>query len=219
MADFKGRAMVFDVETGGFSAEKSGLAEVAVVVVDINSREIIERYQNYILPYGKQYNDKAFEANGLSMSILKNSGVELKTVVKDFIDIANRNKVKAGRRYIKPIAVAHNADFDLGFVDQAIYEITEKSVWDYIHPIPACTLQRMEEMYPNDLDNLPNRKLGTCCEFFGIPLEDAHSALPDTEATAKLYIKLISNAASNGQQSEGSKPEEKINEFRSNFRF
>ena len=42
--------VVLDLETGGFSASKNPITEIAVIVLDINLNEIL-RYENYIKPY------------------------------------------------------------------------------------------------------------------------------------------------------------------------
>ena len=38
---------------------------------------------------------------------------------------------------------------------------------------------------------VPNHKLGTLCEYFGINLENAHTADADIYATMKLFNRLV----------------------------
>lgn len=76
------------------------------------------------------------------------------------------------------VVVAHNAKFDVGFLDAEFSRIGRQWSRD-----PLCTLQLARRR------RLP-LKLGDCCAHFGIVNHGAHHALGDALATAELLSKL-----------------------------
>lgn len=219
MPEFKGRIIVFDVETGGLDCDKAPLCEIALVAVDVQTGDIINTFQSYVKPYMpvSDYNPHALQANGLTVSYITDNGRDRIDVMKDVLAFIKSHSVKVPRRTIKPMLVAHNADFDMGFLGVSLYEALEANVYDFIDPIVICTMRLMQMGYPME-GQIDNHKLGTCCAFFGIPLEDAHSALPDTIATAKLAMKLLFNRGTPVQTGAATQSNQ-INEFRKGFRF
>ncbi|WP_068478503.1 exonuclease domain-containing protein [Pseudoclavibacter helvolus] len=88
------------------------------------------------------------------------------------------------------VVVAHNASFDTRFLG---------AEWNRAGCLPdrvfpssyLCTMQMASTFLPGS-----GRKLADCCAAFDIEIEDAHSALGDAEATAKLlggYLQMSSN--------------------------
>lgn len=79
------------------------------------------------------------------------------------------------------VTVAHNASFDMRFLhaelQRANYAITDR-------PIALCSMKWAGRL-------IGAAKLAHCCEAFGIPLTDAHTALADAYATAQLMPYLL----------------------------
>ena len=80
------------------------------------------------------------------------------------------------------LVAAHNAPFDVGVLIACAKDCG-------VGPLPSqyiCTYELAKALLPG----LPNRKLATLAEVFGIPL-DHHDALSDAVACAKLAIRLM----------------------------
>ena len=77
--------------------------------------------------------------------------------------------------------VGHNVSFDISF----IYNIAKKLSYNFDNPL-MDTL----EMARAKLPGLKNYKLATVVDKLNIVLENAHRAINDATATAKVFIKL-----------------------------
>ncbi|HEX2766002.1 MAG TPA: exonuclease domain-containing protein [Candidatus Limnocylindria bacterium] len=102
-----------------------------------------------------------------------------------FADVAG----EVVQRIAGRVLVAHNLRFDLGFLDAELRRVdAELGVTGGI-----CTLglaSRFGIVGP--------RNLSACCESFGIAHEDAHVALSDAEATARLLSAYLTMAGAAG---------------------
>lgn len=87
--------------------------------------------------------------------------------------------------------VAHNAEFDSSFLRNWFDELNVFFPASYR---PLCTLQRALWLFDENKNLTPpvNYKLGTLCQYFGVPLndDDAHDALADVRATVILYREM-----------------------------
>lgn len=84
------------------------------------------------------------------------------------------------------VFVAHNVAFDFNFLNEHFERMG--------HPmldIPRMdTVELTQILFPT----LSSYHLGDICESLDIPIENAHNALSDAEATANLWMKLIQKA-------------------------
>jgi DNA polymerase-3 subunit alpha (Gram-positive type) len=183
--------IVSDLETGGFSAEKNPITEIALVVVDINLN-IIQEYETLVKPYGDLVIEKqALEVTKMDLNEI-NNGKDSKQVVLELIDIFK--PLKAGK-YTKPIFVGHNFEFfDLKFFIK-LFEFHNKDLFDYIDKHVEDTMWISRKKWGHDNLNA-DFKLTTCCNRAGVEHVQAHRALPDTKATAKLFINLMKSLRS-----------------------
>jgi DNA polymerase III epsilon subunit family exonuclease len=76
------------------------------------------------------------------------------------------------------IIVWHNVSFDFRFLSYYHYQC----MWNYLENETLYTLKIARKLLPE----LPNKKLWTICEYFGITNESAHRAMWDTRATLKV---------------------------------
>ncbi|MDO5100759.1 MAG: exonuclease domain-containing protein [Eubacteriales bacterium] len=74
--------------------------------------------------------------------------------------------------------LGHNVGFDYSFIRQAALN----QGLDY-EPLLMDTLQLARKLLPE----LPSKRLGSCCDHYGISLTHAHRALDDAVAAAQLY--------------------------------
>jgi DNA polymerase III epsilon subunit family exonuclease len=82
------------------------------------------------------------------------------------------------------VLVAHNAGFDLRFLDYEVGRVYE----DYRVGNPSlCTVQLSRRLLP-DIDN---HKLKTVAAHFNVELVNHHRANADALATAKVFINLL----------------------------
>lgn len=82
--------------------------------------------------------------------------------------------------------VAHNADFDFGFLQKAWERFMPDSV-----PVPSFKILDTLELSRLLLHWLPNHRLETVAEYLKIPSKPNHRALNDAEATALIFKELI----------------------------
>jgi DNA polymerase-3 subunit epsilon len=79
--------------------------------------------------------------------------------------------------------VWHNIAFDVRFLNHYHYECFES----YLTNETICTMKLTRRYLPD----LPNKKLWTVCQHFGIVNEQAHRAMSDTLATLKIFQQFL----------------------------
>lgn len=82
------------------------------------------------------------------------------------------------------VIIGHNVKFDIGYVCREFSKVDSWFQWSGA-VLDTVRLARSLEL------NVENYKLGTLCEYFGIPLKNAHTAMGDARATAELFLKLL----------------------------
>lgn len=80
------------------------------------------------------------------------------------------------------VFVGHNVDFDYSFLTYEFLRLGHK-----LDMQKLCTVKLGRKLLPN----LPNMKLDTLSDYYGIHIENRHRALPDAMATALSLIELI----------------------------
>lgn len=186
--------LCFDVETSGLSPSKHAILELACIPVVNGVKK--EPFVSYIKPHeGATLDPKALEINGLTIKQI-NEFPDGKEVLKKFIEwIDSHNTVFN--------LLAHNVDFDRKFLytfftrygchTEFITRFSNKDI---------CTLEMSKRLFANKRAKPSSNKLGDLCKFFSISLENAHSALPDIEATYEVYqnLKAMESAPIHVQQ-------------------
>ena len=89
-----------------------------------------------------------------------------------------------------PLLVAHNAAFDLRFLNQ---ELARAGMAPYGGPV-LCTMQLSRRLFPG----LPSHRLDALLEYWHIDVDRHHRALDDVRATAQLLDRLVSAAEQRG---------------------
>jgi len=85
------------------------------------------------------------------------------------------------------ILVAHNADFDMGFLNRE-----KESCWGYLElPECLCTMRLSKSLFPHEF----RHNLDSVAIRMGLELPQIrHRALPDVLLTAEALLKMIENA-------------------------
>ena len=163
--------VILDTETTGLSADKDRIVEIACIELSnhIPTKNI---FHTFINPETKVSAD-AFSVHGYSDEFLSNKP-KFKEIVKNFLDFIKDKKL-----------VIHNADFDLGFLNNELKRLNVKPI---LKSDVVDTLQIARSKFPgvgNSLDAL--------CKRYKINVEarEKHSALVNCHLLSKVYIELI----------------------------
>ncbi|WP_112180879.1 PolC-type DNA polymerase III [Paraliobacillus zengyii] len=163
--------VVFDVETTGLSAVYDTIIELAAV--KIKDGDIVDRFESFANPH-HPLSETTNDLTGITDDMVKDAP-DIEQVLEDF-------KKWAG----EDILVAHNASFDMGFLNQG----NEKAGLDKaINPV-IDTLELARFLLPT----LKSHRLNTLCKKFDIELTQHHRAIYDAEATGYLMWKLLKEA-------------------------
>ena len=157
------RYVVVDLEATS-TGSKAKIIQVGIVVIE--NGEIVEQYATDVNPH-----------EHLDSHIKELTGLTDKRLAKapEFSQVAGKiyELVKDG------IFVAHNVQFDANLLAEFLffegYELRTPRI---------DTVELAQVFYPQ----FEKYNLGILCQELGIPLEQAHSALSDAQATAELFL-------------------------------
>ncbi len=159
--------VVFDLETTGFDSKSCKIIEIGAVKITKGS--IIETFQTLINP-GSKIPDEITKLTHIDDSMVENAPT-VDQVLPDFYKFVNGC-----------VLSAYNIDFDYSFLSfngQNLRLLFDNEQID--------TLRLVRDKVPS----LSNYKLGTVVKALNITLNNAHRALADAYATAKVFVKLI----------------------------
>jgi DNA polymerase III epsilon subunit-like protein len=181
-------AIVFDVETGGFSETKNML--LSITLKKVGSEDLLTLYL-------KPNNDLictpgALKVNGLDLDWLEKNGItELEAVqkVKQFLSEKFEEP---------PKSVGQNVKFDIRFMDALFKRCNDKPFIFYTNRKFSDTRTMMQRYIADKNEYIENYKLGTIYKhLFGESFEDAHTSEADVLATEKVYLEIYKHF--NGQ--------------------
>lgn len=142
--------------------------------------------------FNSTYNPQALEATHMSIDLLIKEGVSYQEACGKFVTLLTRHTVEGK----KPIISGHNIKgFDLPFM----IKLFSDCGYDFIKLINDFMIDTLEWVRLRWFE-LPNFSLGTCANALGLTLKEAHRALPDTIANAKLLIALLKSMRGEGSQ-------------------
>ena len=157
------RYVVVDLEATS-TGSKAKIIQVGIVVIE--DGEIVEQYATDVNPH-EHLDSHIKELTGLTDKRLAKAP-EFSQVAEKIFEL-----VKDG------IFVAHNVQFDANLLAEFLffegYELRTPRI---------DTVELAQVFYPQ----LEKYNLGILCQELGIPLEQAHSALSDAQATAELFL-------------------------------
>ena len=159
--------VVFDFETTGLSAKSCKIIEIGAVKVKKGS--IIETFQTLVNPH-EEIPDEITEITHITNDMVK-SAPTIEQVLPDFY------KFTYGA-----VLSAYNIDFDYQFLS-----IAGERLRLLFNNEQIDTLKLARDKVPS----LSNYKLGTVVKALDITLNNAHRALADAYATAKVFVKLV----------------------------
>ncbi|KIQ95219.1 DNA polymerase III polC-type [Anoxybacillus thermarum] len=169
--------VVFDVETTGLSAVYDTIIELAAVKV--KNGEIIDRFESFANPH-HPLSATTIELTKITDDMLKDAP-DVEEVLEKFYHWID-----------DCVLVAHNATFDIGFLNAGFKKMNRGKV---TNPV-IDTLELARYLYPE----LKNHRLNTLCKKFNIELTQHHRAIYDAEATGYLLIHLAKELDEKGIQ-------------------
>jgi ribonuclease T len=180
--------VVVDVETAGFNAKTDALLEIAATTLSLD-----ENTGRFSLDETLHFHITPFEGANLEKAALEFTGIDpynpLRGAVDEKIALAAifkciRKKMKASGCQ-RAIMVAHNAAFDLSFVNAATERCAIKR--SPFHPFVSFDTTTLSGLA------LGQTVLAKACQAAHINFDnkEAHSALYDTEKTAELFCHIV----------------------------
>lgn len=163
--------VVFDLETTGAKAPPCRITEIGAYRV--RGGEIVDEFHTLVNP------EMAIPPFIVSLTGINDGMVtgapKFHEVAEEFLDFIGDS-----------ILVAHNARFDLGFLNHEIGRVYE----DYRVANPSlCTVMLARKLLPH----IDNHKLKTVAKYYSIDLVNHHRASDDAQATAKIFVNLLSD--------------------------
>ncbi len=167
--DIKGSFVVFDIETTGLNKDKCSITEIgAVKVVNGEITDTFSSFVNPLMPIPKNIQ----ELTGITDDMVKKAPTEQEIIPK-FLEFCKGS-----------VLVAHNANFDIGFIKKCADMFNLPFDFAYLD-----TLMLARCLYPD----LNNHKLNTLSKHLNIILENHHRAVDDAKATAEIFVKMLEN--------------------------
>jgi DNA polymerase-3 subunit epsilon len=168
--------VVFDLETTGLSASRNRICEIGAVRV--RALEIAETFETLVDP-GTALPAFVAALTGIREHDLRQAP-RAEIAIRRFLAFAGD----------APLA-AHNARFDVGFLEHEVDRLTGKRVGAPV--LDTVWLARRL------LHSRTTRfSLAQLAHFFGVSTEPCHRALPDALATAEILISLLGLAQERG---------------------
>jgi DNA polymerase III epsilon subunit family exonuclease len=173
--------VVFDLETTGLSASRCRICEIGAVRV--RSLEVAETFETLVNP-GTVLPSFVAALTGIREHELRRAP-RSEMALRRFLAFAGESPL-----------VAHNARFDVGFLDREVARLTGRRcaapVVDTVWLARRLLAGRSERV-----------SLARLAHFFGVSVEPCHRALPDALATAEVLVALIGLAQERGARTVG----------------
>ena len=159
---------VLDLETTGFSFRTEKITEIGIM--KMKNGEVIDEFSCFVNPE-KPIPQRVVEVTNITDDMVKDAETIDKVFPKMMEFIGDS------------VLVAHNADFDIGFLKYNAGELGYTLENTYMD-----TLRLAKELFPD----YKKYKLGIIAENLGIKVEVAHRALDDVDTTVKV-LKVMLN--------------------------
>ena len=161
---------VFDLETTGISHITEKITEVGII--KIKNGEVIDTFECFVNPE-KPIPQKVVEVTHITDDMVKDAET-IDKVMPKILEFMGDS-----------VLVAHNADFDIGFMKYNCEKLGLKLDNTYID-----TLRLARAMFPE----FTKYKLGIIAEKLGIKVDVAHRALDDVKTLVAVFKEMIERA-------------------------
>lgn len=168
----RGDFVSLDLETTGLLYKEDGIIELAAVRFREGKEEAC--FHSYLNP-GKEVPERITQLTGITQDMVADAPA--------FGEICRELLAFIG----DDVLMAHHISFDYAFLKRAVFNCMPKE-WISANGFEKKGIDTLK-IARTCLPDLESRNLGALCRYYGISL-DAHKALEDARATAKLYQKL-----------------------------
>ena len=158
---------ILDLETTGFSFRTEKITEIGIM--KMKNGEVIDEFSCFVNPE-KPIPQRVVEVTNITDDMVKDAETIDKVFPKMLEFIGDS------------VLVAHNADFDIGFLKYNAGELGYSLENTYMD-----TLRLAKELFPD----YKKYKLGIIAENLGIKVEVAHRALDDVDTTVKVLKVML----------------------------
>ncbi len=159
--------VVFDIETTGFSNVEDRIIEIGAVKVQ--GGEIVDYYSSFVNP-GIPIPFRITELTSITDDMVM-SAPKIDVILPEFLAFVGDAAL-----------VAHNAGFDVGFIEQNCKNLGLPHEYTYLDTVALARVL---------LPTLAKYKLDSVSKALGISLENHHRAVDDAKATAEIFVKFV----------------------------
>lgn len=172
-----------DTETGGFSIEKNGVCEIAIIATT-SALNVVDVFHILIQPYTRpcgtelvSYKDDAMAINGLTVEKLQSEGIPVEEAMNQLVAFCHKHGID--------FFIGHNLEaFDLKRIDYLLKRFAPGQKIN-VNGV-KCTMKMAKEKHPN----LSSYKQEDLLRHFGIAQPATHTALGDATGCIDLFKKL-----------------------------
>jgi DNA polymerase III alpha subunit (gram-positive type) len=144
--------------------------------------------------FNRCYNPQALEITHMSIELMLREGVSYEEAFKQIEALISRHTIGNN----KPIISGHNIkNFDNPFMVK-IFSDNKADFLKVVNTFMIDTLEWVRLIWTD----LPSFSLGVCANALGLTLKEAHRALPDTIANAKVLQAILLRMRSSGMGDE-----------------
>ncbi len=161
---FEDSFVIVDLETTGLSPKNGEIIEIGAIKVIDN--KVVDKMDVFVKP-SRPITWFTTNLTGITNEMV-DEGLSTKEALKVFYEFSSGLRL-----------MAHNAKFDMSFLNTYMQKELGKGVRD--DSMDTLLLSRAI------LKDVPNHKLGTLADYFGIDYTGAHRALKDCEITLDVY--------------------------------
>ena len=165
---------VLDLETTGVSPVNDRITEIGVM--KFKDGEVIDKFACFVNPE-RPIPPKVVEVTNITDDMVKDAET-IEIVFPKLLEFLEDS-----------VIVAHNADFDVGFLKNNAKRLGYEFNNTYLD-----TLKLSRELFPD----FKKHKLGIIAEKLGIEVEVAHRALDDVDTTVKVFKVMIEKMKNKG---------------------
>ena len=171
--DPRKRFIAFDLETTGLSPSNDRIIEISAVLFE--DCVPCDSFSSLINP-GMSIPSAASKINHIYDADVSSAPGEAE-VLKRFCDFVGADALRGDVSL-----VAHNAQFDVRFLSQALKRCKISSNFSFCDTLKLCKEAHLD---------LPNNKLGTVAKHFDISQQDAHRAEDDARVCGEVFVHLL----------------------------